>query len=182
MSYGWGTEEFYMGRQGFHPDWDDPDFNWAAYQAGVGAANAARAADAADNGWPTSSGGGVPFVFRARDFGGTNDGSGALFVIVALLLYGLVVFIMQFFWQLLFIAAVAAVIYLLWQIPEERYVAAWDWLAARVKRGIGWTQRQAQVLHAKANAAHRAFVRWRRHSTAQRRGRPLPAVERIRRR
>lgn len=181
MSYGQGTDEFRMGEQGLYPGWDaSPDFNWAAHQAGLDAANAARAARAEDNGWPTSSGGGVPFVFGASSIGNSDDGDMS-FVTMAWLAFAALV-LWKVLLVLLLIGLVVGLLYLLWQIPEERYEAAWDWLAARVKRGIGWMQRRAQVLHAKASAAHRAFVRWRRHSTAQRRGRPLPAVERIRRR
>jgi hypothetical protein len=179
MSYDQGTDEFRMGEQNIYPGWEvPPDFNWAAHKAGVDAASAARAARAADNGWPTSSGGGVPFVLGVPSM--ASDGDSNLGGAILLLL--VVIVVVEFLAVILLCAVAVGLIYLLWQIPDERYEAAWDWLAARMGRGIGWTQRRAQELHAKASAAHRRFAKWHRRFTAQRRGRPLPAVERIRRR
>lgn len=178
MSYGRGTDEFRMGEEGIYPDADvPPDFNWAAHQAGLDAANAARTS-ASDNGWPTSSGGGVPFVFGVPSVDDMDDGSWfgiGLLVLVGFLLWKILL-------VMLLIGLVVGLFYLLWQIPEERYEAAWRWLVTHLQQGLSWTKCRAKVLHAKASAAHRAFARWHRHFIAQRRGRPLPAVERIRRR
>lgn len=102
-------------------------------------------------------------------------------------------------------------IYALYKIPEEDYAAAWDWLkdAARaVRSGCSRTARAAgrlarlarerlgPPLRAAATAAREflpklrarmqpwlnSVARMKRQKAAQRRGRPLPPVERFKRR
>ncbi len=177
MSYGQGTDEFRMGEQGIYPGPDiPPGFNWAAHAEGLAAAQNARARG---KGKPARSGADIPFAFGLPDMDGGDDGGG-IGVLLLLLLVAFVV--VEFLAVILLCAVTAGIIYLLWQVPDERYEAAWRWLVARARKFASWSERKAQGLQVKTSAAHRRFAKWRRRFTAQRRGRPLPAVERIRRR
>jgi hypothetical protein len=75
---------------------------------------------------------------------------------------------------------VVGLFYLAQQIPDERYEAAGRWATIRVRRCLGWLQGSAHSLALKISVMHPGLTKWHRRFIAQRRGRPLPAAERIR--
>jgi hypothetical protein len=100
-------------------------------------------------------------------------------LLVGLLLWPLVLAVVLTF---LLVGLVVALVYLVQQVPDERYEAAGRWIIVHLQRALGWCRRLVQSLVLKISAVHPGLAKWRRHFLAQRRGRPLPAAERIHRR
>lgn len=207
-----GTDAYDMGFNGLHPGSDVPLwYDWAAHADGQNAAREARRQRDMANTFTPSGVQPYPQDFGGGGGGGGGGGSFDDAPIWTVVVLGMLAIQFWIIAAVIATALLTAGIYALSQIPAEDYAAAWDRLkdAARaVRSGCSRTARAAgrlarlarerlgPPLRAAATAAREflpklrarmqpwlnSVARKKRQKAAQRRGRPLPPVERFKRR